>query len=93
MRYKPPKALLKKAESLKRQGRLLEVARADFGVLFRQMDAFVVHGGLFYRDGVTLETLKAIDRTTLTPAISRAAPAGKIYYLLPGLNQIEAGCY
>ena len=35
-------------------GKFLALERADFGVLFRQMDAFIVHGGL----GTTVEALR-----------------------------------
>ena len=34
------------AEALARDGRLLEVEAADFGLLFPLFDAFIVHGGL-----------------------------------------------
>lgn len=33
-------------DELKEKGKLLEAERADFGVLFKEMDAFIVHGGL-----------------------------------------------
>lgn len=36
------------------QGRFLEVEKADFGVLFKHIDAFIVHGGL----GTTVEALR-----------------------------------
>ena len=36
------------------QGRFLELSCADFGALFRRMDAFIVHGGL----GTTVEALR-----------------------------------
>ena len=49
-----PEADERAAERLAAAGKLLEVERADFGVLFRQMDAFVVHGGL----GTTVEALR-----------------------------------
>jgi len=39
---------------LKDAGKLLEAERADFGVLFRELDAFIVHGGL----GTTVEALR-----------------------------------
>ena len=42
------------AARLAAEGRLLELERADFGVLFRQMDAFIVHGGL----GTTVEAMR-----------------------------------
>ena len=43
-------------------GKLLEAERADFGVLFREMDAFVVHGGL----GTTVEALRMRKPTVVT---------------------------
>ena len=49
-----PADLEKTANGLSEQGKLLEVGAADFGVLFRSMDAFVVHGGL----GTTVEALR-----------------------------------
>jgi len=49
-----PAAVAAKVEELKAQGSLLEAERADFGVLFREMDAFIVHGGL----GSTVEALR-----------------------------------
>jgi len=42
------------ASGLKAEGRFCEAASADFGELFPQMDAFVVHGGL----GSTVEALR-----------------------------------
>lgn len=51
---KLPVALEKTASELTERGKLLEVGAADFGVLFRQIDAFVVHGGL----GTTVEALR-----------------------------------
>jgi sterol 3beta-glucosyltransferase len=51
---KPPKALMARTDELKADGKLLEAARADFGVLFREMDAFIVHGGL----GSTVEAMR-----------------------------------
>ena len=47
-------ALAARADALAAEGKLLEVEGADFGVLFQQMDAFVVHGGL----GTTVEALR-----------------------------------
>ena len=44
------------------KGKLLEVERADFGLLFREMDAFVVHGGL----GTTVEALRMRKPTVVT---------------------------
>ena len=49
-----PSALLAKCAAMVADGRLLEVARADFGVLFKRMDAFIVHGGL----GTTVEAMR-----------------------------------
>merc|ERR1719223_1097818 len=49
-------------EELTAAGKLLEAERADFGVLFRQMDAFVVHGGL----GTTVEALRMRKPTAVT---------------------------
>ena len=46
-------------------GKLLEAERADFGVLFREMDAFVVHGGL----GTTVEALRMRKPTVVTPTL------------------------
>lgn len=43
-----------KVQSFKEQGRLLESEKADFGVLFDEMDCFIVHGGL----GTTVEALR-----------------------------------
>lgn len=39
---------------LEKESRFLEIEKADFGVLFQEMDAFVVHGGL----GTTVEALR-----------------------------------
>jgi len=58
----PPADLAKKTAACTEEGKLLEVERADFGVLFRQMDAFVVHGGL----GTTVEALRLKKPTTVT---------------------------
>ena len=41
-----PGAVSAAAAEFEKRGKLLEVGRADFGLLFREMDAFVVHGGL-----------------------------------------------
>lgn len=49
-----PADLEAKVEAFKAQGRLLESEKADFGVLFDQMDCFIVHGGL----GTTVEALR-----------------------------------
>jgi len=49
-----PGAVSAAASSLEAQGKLLEAERADFGVLFRELDAFIVHGGL----GTTVEALR-----------------------------------
>ena len=50
----PAAAVKAQADEYAQQGKLLEVERADFGLLFAQMDAFVVHGGL----GTTVEALR-----------------------------------
>ena len=44
------------------QGAFLEVAKADFGALFPQMDALIVHGGL----GTTVEALRARKPVAVT---------------------------
>jgi hypothetical protein len=44
------------------QGAFLEVAKGDFGVLFPQMDALIVHGGL----GTTVEALRARKPVAVT---------------------------
>jgi UDP:flavonoid glycosyltransferase YjiC (YdhE family) len=44
------------------QGSFLEVAKGDFGVLFPQMDALIVHGGL----GTTVEALRARKPVAVT---------------------------
>lgn len=49
-----PGELALRADALKAEHRLCEVERADFGALFREMDCFVVHGGL----GTTVEALR-----------------------------------
>ena len=46
--------LLRRVESFKATGRLLEVSACDFGLLFPKMDAFIVHGGL----GTTVEAMR-----------------------------------
>jgi len=46
--------LEQQAEALKAEGRFYETARADFGLLFRELDGFIVHGGL----GTTVEALR-----------------------------------
>lgn len=51
---KVPDELAVLAAGLTREGRFLELARADFGVVFAHMDCFVVHGGL----GTTVEALR-----------------------------------
>ena len=51
---KVPSAVLVKRDALVANGTLLEVARADFGLLFQRMDAFIVHGGL----GTTVEAMR-----------------------------------
>lgn len=48
-----PADLSSKVEVLKRD-RFLEIEKADFGVLFQHIDAFIVHGGL----GTTVEALR-----------------------------------
>jgi len=50
------------AVDLTAKGKLLEVERADFGLLFREMDAFIVHGGL----GTTVEALRMRKPTVVT---------------------------
>jgi len=42
------------AEALKAEGRFYETSRADFGLLFKELDGFIVHGGL----GTTVEALR-----------------------------------
>jgi hypothetical protein len=49
-----PSKVMAKADALKAEGQLLEVDKADFGVLFKEMDAFIVHGGL----GTTVEAMR-----------------------------------
>lgn len=57
-----PAELAAEAEELTRQGRLIEVERADFGEVFRHMDLFVVHGGL----GTTVEAIRSRKPVTVT---------------------------
>jgi len=57
-----PSAIAAQAAKLEAEGKLLEAERADFGVLFREMDAFVVHGGL----GTTVEALRMRKPTVVT---------------------------
>jgi UDP:flavonoid glycosyltransferase YjiC (YdhE family) len=49
-----PRSVMEKADALKAEGRLLEVDKADFGILFKEIDAFIVHGGL----GTTVEAMR-----------------------------------
>merc|ERR1719362_231684 len=49
-----PSSLSAQAEELVAAGKMLELERAPFGQLFREMDIFVVHGGL----GTTVEALR-----------------------------------
>jgi len=49
-----PRELEARAAALAAEGRFMEVERADFGVVFPQVDCFVVHGGL----GTTVEALR-----------------------------------
>jgi len=51
--YVPP-LLEKRIEELKKENRFIEAEKTDFGVLFKQMDCFIVHGGL----GTTVEALR-----------------------------------
>ena len=53
------------AEALARDGRLLEVEAADFGLLFPLFDAFIVHGGLT-RILLTITLLTRTQTLTLT---------------------------
>merc|ERR1712007_293929 len=57
-----PEELEKVTESLKVEGKLMETERADFGVLFRSMDCFIVHGGL----GTSVEALRLHKPTAVT---------------------------
>jgi len=43
-----------RADDLKKQDKFIEVERADFGVLFKSMDFFIIHGGL----GTTVEAMR-----------------------------------
>ena len=58
----PSAATAAAAADFTAKGKLLEVERADFGLLFREMDAFVVHGGL----GTTVEALRMRKPTVVT---------------------------
>merc|ERR1712032_1194369 len=49
-----PNDIATSAEDFKAKGRFLEVEGANFGLLFPEMDCFVVHGGL----GTTVEALR-----------------------------------
>jgi len=49
-----PEDLEAKATALAKEKKLLEIEKADFGVLFKQIDCFIVHGGL----GTTVEALR-----------------------------------
>merc|ERR1711920_628925 len=49
-----PHSLKEKANQYVAEGRLLEVEKADFGILFGCVDCFIVHGGL----GTTVEALR-----------------------------------
>ena len=56
-RWKPSSVgtkLQNNVDSMRAQGKLLEVDTADFGILFVHIDAFIVHGGL----GTTVEALR-----------------------------------
>ena len=57
-----PASIAEQVAELTAAGKLLEAERADFGVLFREMDAFVVHGGL----GTTVEALRMRKPTVVT---------------------------
>jgi len=57
-----PGAISAAAAKLESRGKLLEMEKADFGLLFREMDAFVVHGGL----GTTVEALRMRKPTAVT---------------------------
>jgi len=50
-----PVELEARASDLAAQGRFLEMERTDFGMLFPEVDCFVVHGGL----GTTVEALRS----------------------------------
>merc|ERR1712183_640832 len=62
MKDKIPEKLEGQVNDLKNSCKLLEVGRADFGVLFQFMDVFIVHGGL----GTTVEALRMKKPTTVT---------------------------
>lgn len=49
-----PQDLERRAKGLADTSRFLELDRADFGILFKEMDCFIVHGGL----GTTVEALR-----------------------------------
>merc|ERR1711971_925947 len=51
---KVPKELEKKSKGFADAGTFLEIERADFGLLFKEMDCFIIHGGL----GTTVEALR-----------------------------------
>ncbi|CAE8612260.1 unnamed protein product [Polarella glacialis] len=57
-----PADLAGKTESLKSDGRFLEVEGADFGALFKEMDCFIIHGGL----GTTVEALRTHKPVAVT---------------------------
>lgn len=50
------------AAELSAAGKFIEVEAADFGVLFPQLDAFIVHGGL----GTTVEALRTCKPVAVT---------------------------
>jgi len=50
----PDTNIMQRVHSLTAESRLFEIGRADFGVLFPEMDVFVIHGGL----GTTVEALR-----------------------------------
>lgn len=57
-----PAALADRVAKAKAEVKLLEIGGADFGLLFAEMDAFVVHGGL----GTTVEALRTGKPTVVT---------------------------
>lgn len=57
-----PEGLVAKAEALAVEGRFLSVRNADFGALFKEIDCFIVHGGL----GTTVEALRMKKPCTVT---------------------------
>ena len=61
------------AEALARDGRLLEVEAADFGLLFPLFDAFIVHGGLT-RTLLTIILLTRTQTLTLTLTLTLCNP-------------------